>query len=98
MLEQLEVLCDLRQSEVRVFGDNVPMWIGKGKGSGTIGFGNGGFRSEIGELGVGGSRVGGTSGMEVDGVGGSGELCKFPVRQKEDSDDWESEVRESEEL
>ena len=74
-----DMLCDLRQSEseVRAFGDDVSLRTGKGKGSGTVGFGDGGLRSDIGEFGIGGSRVGGTLGTEVDGsrglgVGGSG--------------------------
>ena len=57
-------LSDLRQSEseVRLFGVGVPLRAGKGKGSGTVGFGNGGLRSEIGGVGVGGPGVGGSVG------------------------------------
>ena len=65
-------MCDLRQSEseVREFEDGFSLRIGKGKGSGTVGVRDGGLRSEIGELGIGGSEVGGTLGTEVDGSGG----------------------------
>ena len=48
------------------------MRIGKGKGLGTVGVRDGGLRSEIRELGIGGSEVGGTLGTEVDGSGGRG--------------------------
>ena len=43
-----------------MFGDGVLLRIGKGKGSETVGVGDGGLRSDIGEFGVGGSRVGET--------------------------------------
>ena len=55
-----------------MFDEGVPLRVGQGKGSGSVGFGDGGLRSEIGEFGVGGSRVGGTLGTEVDGSGGLG--------------------------
>ena len=70
------MLCDLVQSEseVRVFGGNVLLKSGKGKGTDTVGVGSG-ERSDIGGLGFGGISglgVGGTRDEEINGSGGLG--------------------------